>query len=83
MFLLACHLAFRLLLGSKSNLVVTLVLAKAPLATYPSTSHSLLFAIACAQKFRGVFPVSIIGGLLGKARKDEKIDISQLPKLAP
>ncbi|KAK4836070.1 hypothetical protein QYF36_018131 [Acer negundo] len=54
-----------------------------PLATYPSTSHSLLFAIACAQKFRFVFPVSIIEGLLGKAKKDEKIDNTQLPKLVP
>ncbi|KAK3199033.1 hypothetical protein Dsin_022448 [Dipteronia sinensis] len=39
---------------------------------------SLLFAIACGPVPRGVFPVSIIGGLLGKAKKDEKIDVTQL-----
>ncbi|KAH7511220.1 hypothetical protein JRO89_XSUnG0219200 [Xanthoceras sorbifolium] len=33
-------------------------------------------------EFRGVLPVCI-GGLLGKAKKDEKISNTQLPKLAP
>ncbi|KAK0578275.1 hypothetical protein LWI29_007854 [Acer saccharum] len=35
------------------------------------------------EEFIGVFPVSLLEVLLGKAKKDKKIDITQLPKLAP
>ncbi|TXG47395.1 hypothetical protein EZV62_026689 [Acer yangbiense] len=35
------------------------------------------------DEFIGVFPVSLLEVLLGKAKKYEKIDITQLPKLAP
>ncbi|KAK4851714.1 hypothetical protein QYF36_017750 [Acer negundo] len=37
---------------------------------------------SCGKEFRGIFLVSI-RGLPGKAKKDEKINNTQLPNLAP